>query len=100
MTTVEPEPLWTASQTALYLRVTEAALAGLRRSGKGPLFSIVPGRNRFRYRPSVVAKWNQDREAASVAAHYQADARRAQAAARQREAAAHARTTRWPKAVP
>jgi hypothetical protein len=95
MTNIEPEPLWTASQTAIYLGITEIALARLRKSGKGPLFSTVPGRNKYRYRPSVVARWNADREVASVAALNEADAKRAEAAAKQRDAAAHARQTRW-----
>jgi hypothetical protein len=91
----EPEQLWTSEQAAAYLLITVIALARLRKSGKGPLFSTVPGRDKYRYRPSVVAQWNADREVASVAALNEADAKRAQAAARQREAAARARLTRW-----
>jgi hypothetical protein len=89
------EPLWTAKQTAEYLGVTEIALYRMRRSGKGPLFSMVPGRQKVRYRPSVVQRWVADGEAPSMAAHYKADSERAQNAVKQREGAAHARVLRW-----
>jgi hypothetical protein len=95
----ELEQLWTAKQTADYLDVSENGLARLRVNGKGPTFILVPGRSKIRYRPSAVAQWLESREAASMAAHHQADAKRAENAARQREGAAHAREKRWPKVV-
>jgi hypothetical protein len=89
----------TAAQAADYLGITELGLARLRKTGKGPGFILIPGRSKIRYRPSALVRWLDSREAASMAAHHVADAKRAAGAARQREAAAHARQSRWPKAV-
>jgi hypothetical protein len=82
--------LWTADQTANYLKITSDALYRLRLSGQGPAFVVVRGRSKYRYRASAVRRWLEQSESTSMAAH---NARLAQ----QRASLAHARKARWPR---
>jgi hypothetical protein len=95
MSDVGIEPLWRAEDAAEFLGMTLGALYRLRLSGKGPAFFLVPGRNKVRYRPSVVVEWLKERERPSMAAHLATDAKRAAKVEKQREALDVVRKNRW-----
>jgi hypothetical protein len=89
------EGLWTAAQAAAYLHVTDDVLYRWRLSGEGPPFLIVPGRQKYRYRPVVVRQWAAESEVPSMAAFNEARTKRALVVAKQRESLARARQSRW-----
>jgi hypothetical protein len=91
------EPLWTAKQVAHFLGVSDDVLYRWRLSGQGPKFLVVTGREKYRYRPSIVREWVAQSEVPSMAALHQAKTRSADIAARQRASLARARQSRWPR---